>query len=774
MSVARRCLEGTIPLEDNRELALEMVVGIRAYLERELETRKRRRSGLVDLNPNAVQERRKRLAKILGVVDAREPVDDLELYGTLSTPAKVASYGEYEVYRLRWPVLAGVEGEGLLLRPRSKSLARVIAIPDARWMPEMVAGLVVGGMPFGSTLARAGCEVVMPVLISRNVEWSGNPELAMTNQTHREYIYRMAYEMGRHVIGYEIQKLLALVDYWTGLSRTSSPIGVFGYGEGGMLAFYAGALDTRIDVVGVSGFYGDRFQMWRHPIERNVWGLLKGFSDAEVVTLIAPRRLVVEASTGPLEQPAPSMPERSRGRTASPGELTAIPVAEAEAEGRLAQEVYEAHGVSERFAFVVPESETREPGSPGAIGAFLKGLGIRADASALCAMAAAVAKATAGENADAAQNAGEAPTHTSSTMSADQESKRQRRQLYQLVQHVQRLMYLSPKVRKAFFWDRLDLSTLERYEQSCSALRAYLWEEVIGRLPAFANPGPVESRFVKEEDDYEIFEVKLPLDETVFAFGALLLPKDLRDGERRPVVVCQHGLESHAEDTYRTGPVNKSYRAYAARLAQRGYVVYAPQNPYIGGHEFRTLQRMANPLGLSLFSFILAQHNRTLEWLAAQSFVDAERIAFYGLSYGGKTAMRVPALLGRYCLSICSGDFNEWIVKNVAWDWPFSYIYTAEYEMPEFDLGHTFNYAEMAALIAPRPFMVERGSKDKVGEDEWVSFEYAKVRRLYADLGIVDRTKMAVFNGPHVIDSTETFPFLDRQLGFTPRVEYMP
>ena len=31
----------------------------------------------------------------------------------------------------------------------------------------------------------------------------------------------------------------------------------------------------------------------------------------------------------------------------------------------------------------------------------------------------------------------------------------------------------------------------------------------------------------------------------------------------------------------------------------------------------------------------------------------------------------------------------------------------------------------MAAVIAPRPFMVERGHDDTVGMDEWVAFEYA-------------------------------------------------
>ena len=125
--------------------------------------------------------------------------------------------------------------------------------------------------------------------------------------------------------------------------------------------------------------------------------------------------------------------------------------------------------------------------------------------------------------------------------------------------------------------------------------------------------------------------------------------------------------------------------AIGSRLADKGYVVFAPQNPYIGKDEFRVLQRKANPLGLSLFSFIIRQHERVLDWLATLPFVDGARIGFYGLSYGGKTAMRVPAVLTKYRCSVCSGDFNEWTWKNVSVDFPGSYMFTPEYEMPEFN-----------------------------------------------------------------------------------------
>ena len=103
--------------------------------------------------------------------------------------------------------------------------------------------------------------------------------------------------------------------------------------------------------------------------------------------------------------------------------------------------------------------------------------------------------------------------------------------------------------------------------------------------------------------------------------------------------------------------------------------------------------------------------------------------------------MRITPLVSGYCVAICSGDFNEWVDKNASTVNPRSYVNSHEYESFEWNLGHTFNYAEMAALIAPRPFMVERGHHDFVADDWTVAWEYARVRFLYAaQLGIPDRT----------------------------------
>ena len=76
-------------------------------------------------------------------------------------------------------------------------------------------------------------------------------------------------------------------------------IGVMGYGEGGLLALYAGALDQRIDAVAVSGYFDSRQNIWQEPIDRNVFGLLKQFGDAELMSLVTPRSIIIEACKAP-------------------------------------------------------------------------------------------------------------------------------------------------------------------------------------------------------------------------------------------------------------------------------------------------------------------------------------------------------------------------------------------------------------------------------------------------------------------------------------------
>ena len=192
----------------------------------------------------------------------------------------------------------------------------IIVIPDADQTPEQLFGLA-PGVPTESQVARRlaqnGFTVIVPSLIDRTVA----PRNGRAKLTSREFIYRSAFELGRHIIGYEVQKVLAVVDL-AGPRRDQGPdakIGVFGHGEGGAIALYAAALDPRISAVCVSGYFDDRNDIWRQPADRNVFGLLEQFGDAEVASLIAPRVLIVEAAKGPEYVISP-------GTGGAPGRLT--------------------------------------------------------------------------------------------------------------------------------------------------------------------------------------------------------------------------------------------------------------------------------------------------------------------------------------------------------------------------------------------------------------------------------------------------------------------
>jgi Prolyl oligopeptidase family len=215
--------------------------------------------------------------------------------------------------------------------------------------------------------------------------------------------------------------------------------------------------------------------------------------------------------------------------------------------------------------------------------------------------------------------------------------------------------------------------------------------------------------------------------------------------------------------------VSKAIIKYAARLADQGFIVFAPFNLYGGEDRYRWLCRRANGVKASLFSFIIGQHDQILRWLQTLPMVDPNRIGFYGISYGGETAVRVPSILESYSFSICSGDFSSWTRKVAATDEDLSFMYSIEWEMPYFNEGSTFDYAEMTNLIAPRPFMVERGRWDLTGRDRWVAYEYAKVARLYSQFGLADHTEIEYFDEGHTIYGQGTFRFLHKHLAWPER-----
>ena len=740
-------LEGTRPLTLQGDIASKMIEGIDRFLLRKtkqsivarLKQWQRDLSSAAAYN-QSVSQNRQRLAHILGVRDQRVPFDAPELVATVTQPALVGAGQGYQVFSVRWPAIREVYGEGLLLVPIGRDpVADIVAVPDADLYPEQLAGLVTGvprESQYARRLAESGCRVIVPTLVDRRIDKRqsryGGWSYRMSN---REFLHRPAFVLGRHMIGYELQKVFAAVDWFQSEGHddaqdTARRVGVIGWGEGGLISLYAAALDTRIDAACVSGYFDSRQRMWQEPLERNVFGLLDQFGDAEVASLVAPRTLVVEAARGPqVKIPA--------GLGAAPGKLVTPRLEDVQQEVVRARKLV-ADWNHEWMHLVSSGNGTGPYAGEPALQIFLTTL---------------VPGARLAQSDRAAER----------LRAHFDPQRRQQRAIDQIDRHNQWLLAESPYVR-AEFMKRLDTTALDKFKASTVSYREYFREQIVGNFPDPKLPPNPRTRKAYETEHWSAYEVVLDVYPDVIAYGLLLVPKDIPAGKKPPLIVCQHGLETTPRDVIGKGKIDY-YHGFGARLAERGYVIFAPQNLYRFQDRFRVLQRKANPIKKTLFSIIVPQHQQIVDWLTTLSFVDSKRVALYGLSYGGKTVMRVVPLVAQYRVAICSADFSDYVQRNVSTQSPYSYVFGDEYEIFEFDLASTFNYAEMAALIAPRPFMVERGHADPVTTDKNVASEFAKVRNLYqAQLKIPDACRIEWFDGSHEIHGQGTFEFLRRHL----------
>jgi dienelactone hydrolase len=561
--------------------------------------------------------------------------------------------------------------------------------------------------------------------------------------------------MGHHIIGYEVQKVMAAIDWFKQSEHKDLKIGVAGYCEGGLIAFYAAAVDRRIDAALVSGYFTNRQNVWNEPIYRNVFGLLTEFGDAEIASLIAPRPLIIEYS---------KVPENLEKSTAKPAQINEFSATGYKGSLRTPEfkkvqtefnRIDEVTTKDFQPKYLIAEAENK----PIAFGS-KKALEKFADffkPKMLMPLS------------------NEIPVDHRKSFSVED---RQIRQVKELEDHVQWLQRVSDMKRNDFFLYKVMPEFGERiwstkayhpyyspthFIEEGKKYRKIFREEILGKFDdSLLSPNP-RTRKVYDKERWTGYEVVLDVYSHFFAAGILLIPKDMQPGERRPVVVCQVGRNGLPQNAIEG---NTSYNDMAAKLADQGFIVYCPYVLYRGEDRYRWLARKANTVKKTLFSFIISQHEQTLRWIGSLPFVDKNRIAFYGKSYGGETAMRVPSVLEDYCLSICSGDFGDWTRKVVDTRFKNGFMNSIEWEMPYFNMGNTFSYAEMAYLIFPRPFMVERGHDDLVQPDEWVAYEYAKVKYLYDQFNLGDKTRIEFFNGGHSSKNDETFEFLHKHLNW--------
>ncbi len=449
-------------------------------------------------DPKALEKKKQTLKSILGIIDSTNKTEDLELLETLNKPALIYENKQYKIFKIRWNVVEGLHGEGLLVEPKEKPTAQIIAIPPPDITPESFCGLTNDKtVSMGKIFADLGCRVIIPTIIDRKQGFSNNLDIPRkTNIPRREFIYRMAYEMGYQINGLEIQKLLPLIN-WFSFKDPTIPIGVAGNGDGAFQALILSFLDNRIQSSWIDGYPLNRNKTWSEPLDRNIWNYLKYFSDAEIVSLSKSLTLISGFSY-PLYKGALKIENLNQ---AAPGILTAP-----------------------TKNLIIEENEI--------LVSFLKAMNsekkvLFENTSSVLTLAQLGAKFI-----STISNVKSAPINENSPVSMNfnpEAEERQQRQFNELISFIQKSWRKSDKVRQTLI-SKHDSSTVEKWEKSSEPLREYFSEEVIGKLPAATlKPNP-RSRIIYENKDFTGYEVALDIHENVFAYGILLVPTKIKAG----------------------------------------------------------------------------------------------------------------------------------------------------------------------------------------------------------------------------------------------------
>ncbi len=263
-------------------------------------------------------------------------------------------------------------------------------------------------------------------------------------------------------------------------------------------------------------------------------------------------------------------------------------------------------------------------------------------------------------------------------------------------------------------------------------------QQVMGPLPDDSRKVPLDLRVTEEVKTAKYVRKLL-----TFAVekgdrlpAYLFVPLD-RKG-KLPAVLCLHPTNRELGKGVAAGLGPKADRAYAVHLAERGYVTLAPDylnsggykfDPYKNGYASATMKGVWN-------------HMRAVDLLQSLPEVDGERIGVLGHSLGGHNSMFVAAFDTRIkCVVSNCGfcSFPTYMKGNLAgWshDGYMPRIRT-EYELkPE---KMPFDFPEVVAALAPRPFLASAPVKDSNFDVQGVKDCITAAKPVYELLGAGDR-----------------------------------
>ncbi len=315
-----------------------------------------------------------------------------------------------------------------------------------------------------------------------------------------------------------------------------------------------------------------------------------------------------------------------------------------------------------------------------------------------------------------------------------------------------------------------DAKTVEEHKAWRAKFHAKMLE-LLGRMPKRV---PLDVRWHEKKDFPKLVRHKIYVrtQENYWCPAYFFVPKGLKG--RAPAIVCQHG-HSGIYPYIREGSEKERAKCrahdldYAVYLAEHGYVTIAPvvrgwdetaadQDRGAGNRRsclrvtMNTFLMGMTPMGLRCWDAM-----RLIDFLLTRDEVDPDRIGAAGLSGGGTLTTYLPILDDRVKLAMIGGAFSSYRAS----------IYSIHHCVCNC-LPGVMQYGEMTevvALHAPRPVLLINGINDRIFPIGPARKGFAKLKEVYALLGVPDRIEADFFDGPHSWHHEKTVPFLKKHFG---------
>ena len=306
-------------------------------------------------------------------------------------------------------------------------------------------------------------------------------------------------------------------------------------------------------------------------------------------------------------------------------------------------------------------------------------------------------------------------------------------------------------------------------------------QKVMGKLPDRSNVPPLSVQILdrKKEAHYTRNNILFTVAQNEQLPAYLYVPHQKGKAKKLPAMLVLHGTGDRGKKLV-DGKIHLPNRALAKELAQRGYVVIAPDYPSMGDLKDYDFDNDRYESGTMKAIF---NHLRSIDLLVERPDVDPERIGVIGHSLGGHNAIFVGAFDPRLKV----------VVSSCGWT-PFDYYHIGEEAskkyggrlgpwaqdryMPKmrdkYELNGEkipFDFPEVIASLAPRAFFSNSPLNDSNFDVEGVKAGMASISETYKHLGAMDRLQVRYPEAEHDFPPTvrlEAYRFIAKILQHTP------